>query len=63
MKSDLLPTILDKLEALPEALQQEVIDYIDFLLQKYQIEPTDQPQAAKKDDQSDQRQPQKLEFW
>lgn len=29
--------IQDKLEALPENLKREVLDYIDFLLQKYDI--------------------------
>lgn len=29
--------IQDRLEALPENLKREVLDYIDFLLQKYDI--------------------------
>lgn len=29
--------IQDKLETLPENLKREVLDYIDFLLQKYDI--------------------------
>jgi mRNA-degrading endonuclease RelE of RelBE toxin-antitoxin system len=29
------PTILEKLEKLPESLQTEVLHYIEFLLEKY----------------------------
>jgi len=31
--------IKEKIEALPDTLQKEILDYIDFLLQKYDIEP------------------------
>lgn len=30
------PIILEKLEALPESMQTEVLHYIEFLLEKYQ---------------------------
>ena len=64
MKTNRSQTIMDKLESLPEELQQEVLDYIDFLLQKYQIEPSDSSQTSKKQkDRSANQQPQKLEFW
>ncbi|MGF1538479.1 MAG: DUF2281 domain-containing protein [Elainellaceae cyanobacterium] len=29
------PTLLEKLEALPESLQKEVLHYAEFLLEKY----------------------------
>lgn len=29
------PVVLEKLEALPESLQTEVLHYIEFLLEKY----------------------------
>ena len=32
----LQPAILEKLEALPEVMQTEVLHYIEFLLQKHQ---------------------------
>ncbi|UBF26374.1 DUF2281 domain-containing protein [Kovacikia minuta CCNUW1] len=33
------PTILEKLEKLPEALQTEVLHYIEFLLEKHTTPP------------------------
>ncbi|NJK35274.1 MAG: DUF2281 domain-containing protein [Oscillatoriales cyanobacterium SM2_2_1] len=40
------PTILEKLEKLPEPLQTEVLHYIEFLLEKYVEEPP--PEAVPK---------------
>lgn len=37
-------TILEKLRELPEAQQQQVLDYIEFLAQKY---PKPQPRSKK----------------
>ncbi len=31
--------ITEKIEALPGTLQKEILDYIDFLLQKYDVKP------------------------
>ncbi len=33
--------IKEKIAALPDTLQKEILDYIDFLLQKYDIEPSE----------------------
>jgi hypothetical protein len=69
MKSTISQTASRKIEALPEAIQQEILDYIDFLIEKYQIEISDSDLANQNDVPSAdekstaRRQPQKLEFW
>jgi hypothetical protein len=66
MESSLLQTITHKLETLPAELQQEVLDYIEFLLQKYQIEANESGingQTDQAEQQPASVQPQKLEFW
>ncbi|MFB8790161.1 MAG: DUF2281 domain-containing protein [Potamolinea sp.] len=44
------PSILDKLEKLPESLQTEVLHYIEFLLEKYvkTSPPTELPKKKRK---------------
>ncbi len=43
------PVILEKLEALPESLQTEVLHYIEFLLNKYaEQSPAETPQKKRK---------------
>ena len=39
------PTLIEKLEALPEALQTEVIHYIEFLSERY-LKKTDAADAS-----------------
>ncbi|MEO0985213.1 MAG: DUF2281 domain-containing protein [Cyanobacteria bacterium J06639_14] len=41
------PAILEKLEALPESLQTEVLHYIEFLFERYS-EKTDESDLQKK---------------
>lgn len=41
------PTFLEKLEALPDSLQTEVMHYIEFLFEKYvKNSPPSQPEAV-----------------
>ncbi len=42
--NSLSQTILDKLQDLPETQQQQILDYIEFLAQKY---PKPQPRSQK----------------
>lgn len=42
------PTLLEKLEALPESLQKEVLHYAEFLLEKYASSSPQEAAAVKK---------------
>mgnify|MGYP006306885153 CR=1 FL=1 len=43
------PTLLEKLEALPESLQTEVLHYVEFLSERYaDTEPKDTQDQTKK---------------
>ncbi len=42
------PTILEKLEKLPEPLQTEVLHYIEFLLEKHTTQPTQEETPKKR---------------
>lgn len=42
------PTLLEKLEALPESLQTEVLHYIEFLSERYGENPSESESQKKK---------------